>query len=93
MVARYRGMYKKNCDYLHVTLVSDDDQAKDAHKNFPCLGCHNCFDDRSCVVQHIVKNTRIFLCLNCDGWIRKKEEIMNPGWSLFDQFGDLRRDI
>ena len=23
----------------------------------------------------------------------KRKEIMNPGWSLFDQFGDLRRDI
>ena len=87
------GGTRESCDYLHVTLVCDDEQAKDAHKNFPCFGCKNSFDDKSCVVQHIVKNTRIFLCLNCDGWIQKRDEIFDSGWSLYDKFGDLRRDV
>ena len=87
------GCKRNNCDYLHVTLVRDDDHTNDAHKNFPCAGCQNCFDDRTCVVEHVVRNNRLFLCLNCDDWIQKKEEIMNNGWSLYDQFGNLRRDV
>jgi vacuolar-type H+-ATPase subunit I/STV1 len=46
------GCRGRNCDNLHVTLVHDDDKQKDAYKNFPCHGCKNCYDDRTCVVQH-----------------------------------------
>ena len=88
-----QGCKRQDCDYLHVTLVCDDVQANNAHKTFPCSGCHNCYDDKTCVVQHIIKNQRIFICLNCEDWIQKKEEIMNPGWSLYDQQGNLRRDV
>ena len=30
---------------------------------------------------------------NCDGWIQQKEKIIHPGWSMFDQFGNIRRDV
>ena len=84
---------RNNCEYLHVTLVHDDDKQKDVHKYFPCHGCKNCYDDRTSVVQHMVQNRNIFLCLNCDSWIEKKDQIMTSGWSIFDQNGDLRRDV
>ena len=84
---------RNNCEYLHVTLVHDDDKQKDTHKYFPCHGCKNCYDDRTSVVQHVIQNRRIFLCLNCDSWIGKKDQIMTPGWSIFDNNGDLRRDV
>ena len=89
------GCRRQDCNYLHVTLASDDDKGKNAHESesYTCSGCRNCFDDKSCVVQHRIENTTLFLCLNCDGWIQKKEKIIHPGWSLYDQFGDLRRDV
>ena len=70
------GCRGRNCDYLHVTSVHDDDKKNEAHKNFPCYGCKNCYDDRTCVVQHVVQNTTIFLCINCDSWITRKDKIM-----------------
>ena len=89
------GCRRENCDYLHsdVTLACDDGEPNKAHNSFPCSGCRNCYEDRTCVVQHIVKNTQIFLCLNCDGWIQEKDNILNPGWTMFDQNGYLRRDV
>ena len=87
------GCRRTDCAYLHVTLVHDDDEQNKAHKYFPCYSCKNCFDDRTCVVPYMVQNGTIFLCLNCDSWIQKKDRIMIPGWSLFGQNGDLRRDI
>ena len=86
------GCSRIGCDYLHGTLASDDGQSK-AHKSFPCAGCKNCYDDERCVVHHNVNHIEFFLCLNCEDWIRHKDLIMNPGWSLFDNNGDLRRDV
>ena len=87
------GCKREDCAYLHVTLVHDDGEQTKAHKYYPCYSCKNCFDDRTCVMQYMVQNGTIFLCLNCDGWIQEKDRIMTPGWSLLDQNGDLRRDI
>ena len=84
---------RHDCEYLHDTLVHDDDNQNDAHKLFPCYGCKNCYDDKTCVVQYVVQNMSIFLCLNCDGWIQMKDKILTPGWSLFDQHGNLRKDV
>ena len=80
-------------DYLHDTLARDDVQQNQAHKIYPCAGCKNCYDDATCIVQHVVQNTAFYLCLNCEDWIRNKEMVINPGWSLFDGNGDLRRDV
>ena len=62
------GCRRTDCEYLHVTLIHDDDKQNEAHKYFPCYGCKNCFDDRTCVVQ----NGTIFLCHNCDSRIHSK---------------------
>ena len=87
------GCRRQDCDYLHVTLARDDEHQSRAHKNYPCAGCKNCYDDITCVVEHTVKNKVFFLCLNCEDWIRRKDMIINPGRSLYDQNGDLRRDV
>jgi hypothetical protein len=87
------GCRRPNCEYLHVTLAHDDGQENEAHKSFPCYGCKNIFNDATCVVKHKVENTVFSLCLNCDDWIVFKDKILYPGWSLFDQNGDLRRDV
>ena len=86
------GCRRHECSYLHVTLACDDDKGENAHKSYPCSGCKNCFDDKSCVVEHRIDDITLFLCLNCDDWIQK-DKIILPGWSLFDQFGGLRRDV
>jgi hypothetical protein len=72
----------KNC---FIAETNDNDNQKKAHKNFPCYGCKNCYDDRTCVIQHEVQN--------CDSWMERKDEILTPGWSIFDQNGDLRQDV
>lgn len=87
------GCKIQDCDYLHVTLVSDDRKTNNAHEDLSCFSCKNNYNDRTCVVEHVVEHMRVYLCLNCDGWIQEKQNIMNPGWSLYDNFGQLRRDI
>ena len=87
------GCRRHNCDYLHVTHAVDDGKDNEAHKTYPCIGCKNVYEDKVCVVQHIVHNVGFFLCLNCDGWIQRKNEIILPGWSLFDENGDLKQNV
>ena len=89
------GCKREDCDYLHidVTLACDDVNTNNAHKVYPCSGCQNYYEDQTCVVKHVVKNTQIFLCLNCDDWIQEKDKILNPGWTMFDLNGYLRRDV
>ena len=87
------GCRRQNCDYLHVTLARDDGRHINAHKSFPCVGCQNCYDDVTCVVQHNIENLSFYLCLNCEDWIKHKEKIITPGWSLFDNNGELRKDV
>ena len=73
---------QKECDFLHDTLAC-------GYVDLTCISCKNNYIDETCVVG----NTCVFLCLNCDGWIQRKEHILNPGWSLYDNWGQLRSDI
>jgi hypothetical protein len=82
------GCRRQDCDFLHLTLVGDDGNQKEAHKIYPCMGCKNVYDDKVCVVHYIAENRAFFLCLNCDDWILRKDEILLPGWNLFDKNGD-----
>ena len=81
---------KSECNYLHVTLANDD---VSDHLSYKCISCQYTWEDRSCVVEHVINNTRTFFCLNCDDWVVKKEEVLNQGWTLFDGNGFLRRNI
>ena len=87
------GCRREDCDFLHVTLVGGDGKQTETHKIYPCMGCKNVYDDKVCVVQHIAENRAFFLCLNCDDWILRKDEILLPEWSLFDENGDLKQNV
>ena len=84
------------CDFMHVTLARDDgkvvDQEMDDHE-YKCVGCHSSWTDRMCVVDHIVRNQKVYFCLNCDDWVRDKSRVLEERWSLFDDKGNLRYDV
>jgi hypothetical protein len=88
------GCKRENCDFLHVTLATNDDNEK-AHKksDLKCAGCKSTFESESYVVNHTIKERTLVFCLNCDDWIQNKEEVLKTDWSLFDANGDLRRDV
>ena len=86
-------IFRADCNYLHVTLACDDEQENKAHKYYPCAGCKNVYDDKTCVVENRLNNEVFLLCLNCEDWIVRKDMVMDPGWSLYDRNGDLRRDV
>lgn len=88
------GCRRNNCDFLHVTLAGDDG-SKIAHKlaSYKCEGCKGIYPSESYVVKHEIENMHIWFCLNCDEWIQDKKKVLEKGWTLFDQNGDLRRDV
>ena len=45
------------------------------------------------VVKHEIENMQLWVCLNCDEWIQDKTKVLNKDWTLFDQNGDLRKDM
>ena len=55
--------------------------------------CKCIWKDRNCVVEHDIKNIKIFFCLNCEDWVNIKENVLNEGWTLFDEGGNLRMDV
>ena len=85
-----QGCKRDNCNYLHVTLASADDENI---SSYHCISCNNEWKDRSCVVKHTIKNTEVFFCLNCDDWVQCKNNVFDEGWSLLDTNGCLRRDV
>ena len=65
----------------------------EAADKFKCEGCKYIWEEKSCVVEHVVENMKVFFCLNCDDWIQHKANVFNPGWTLFDEEGYLRHGI
>ena len=86
------GCRRQNCLYLH-TGHEEDGCNTSSGKQFSCVGCKTVWEDENCVVGHNVKNTQTFFCLNCEDWIKNKVNVLDAGWSLFDQFGYLRNDV
>ena len=60
---------------------------------YQCAGCKDIWNNKTCMVEHMVNNTTVVFCLNCSDWIRDKEAIFDEGWSLLDEAGFLRQDI
>ena len=84
----------EDCDFLHVTLVRDegiDSERKIADHH--CISCKSIFPDSSYVKRHVIGHKETFFCLNCDDWVKKKTMVYNPGWTLVDNNGFLRRGI
>ena len=50
-------------------------------------------NEKDCVVEHNIKNTNVFFCLNCNDWGKVKTAVFDQGWSLFNEDGFLRHDI
>ena len=88
------GCRRSNCDFLHETLACDDGN-KNAHKEtkYKCEGCKSEFPKDNYVVKHTIQNMELWFCLNCDDFIKDKSKVLNNDWILFDQNGDLRRDV
>ena len=83
------GCRRDNCAYLHTDERSD----RDACRRYKCEGCKTLWDSKNHVVEHDIQNKITFFCLNCEDWIRKKENVFVEGWSLFDNDGYLRHDV
>ena len=77
------------CDFLHKILENiEDDKAE-----FKCIGCKNVWDDKECVVRHMINGRETFFCLNCQDWVKFKTRVHDSNWSLFDESGYLKVDI
>ena len=78
------------CGYLHV--MSENKTEANSEK-FKCISCKHIWEDRSCVMEHFIGNMRMFFCLNCDDWVHDKQKVLEHGWTLFDEAGNLRMDL
>ena len=82
------------CLYLHLTTGIESENEKSLeNKEYPCEGCKYTWKDKNCMKEHIIKNRRIFFCLNCDDWIKDKNAVFNYRWTMFDDAGILRTDV
>merc|ERR1719318_2321754 len=86
------GSCKRNerCDFLHVTLVNEMETSSQIYK---CVGCKNEWEDKSCVVEHMIRGHKTFFCLNCEDWVKMKTNVYDANWTLFDEWGYLRQDV
>ena len=81
------------CDFLHVTLANEHDK-NEAHKpTYKCVSCKNVWEDRNCLVKHVIHGHETFFCLNCEDWVQFKTDVYNPNWTLFDEEGYLKINI
>ena len=82
------------CLYLHKPNASKTDKEKSSElKNYKCQGCKYIWNDRKCMEEHLIKDTRVFFCLNCHDWINDKSAVFEAGWTMFDEAGFLLTDI
>ena len=83
-----------SCDFLHVTLVQNDEIVNQlAETKFKCAGCGDHWTNMRCVLEHIIKNLKLYFCLNCDDWIVNKSKVLDEDWTLLDNMGNLRKDL
>ena len=80
----------RECEYLHVKC---DNPELASSKIFECISCKHIWEDRKCVVEHFIGNIRTYFCLNCNDWVNHKQKVLEHGWTLFDEAGNLRVDI
>ena len=79
---------KDTCEFSHDTRVCGDGKSL-AIESFKCVGCKCEYKEERFVVKHLIKDTEIFFCLNCEDWVKEKQNVLEPGWSLFDEDGNL----
>ena len=86
------GCKRQGCEYFHVTLAIND-ESRNCEQNFECVSCKSIWTDRNCVVEYSMQNQKVHFCLNCDDWVKQKEQVFDAGWTLLDFNGFLRRGI
>ena len=79
-----------SCDYLHTKIGNEYGYN---FQKYECISCKGIWDDRSCVVKHVINSMETFFCLNCDDWVKYKPKVLEQGWTLFDNAGYLRTDV
>ena len=79
---------EQECEYLHNAHAKVEEK-----KQFKCESCKYSWEDKNCVVEHVIQNMKMFFCLNCDDWVNTKENVLQKGWTLFDEEGLLRTDV
>ena len=57
------------------------------------VSCKNVWEDRNCLVKHVINGHETFFCLNCEDWVQFKTDVYNPNWTLFDEEGYLKINI
>ena len=86
-----------SCNFLHVDLANSETRlgASDMELNeeFQCISCESQWTEKRCVVEHMIKDHVVYFCLNCEDWVQHKDEVLEAGWKLFDQAGNLRNDV
>ena len=80
------GCKQEGCVYLHDTL-------ENARHVYKCASCKDVWEDKMCVMEYTIHNQRVHFCLNCDDWVKQKENVFDEGWTLLDQDGFLRTEI
>ena len=60
-------------------------------RNYKYEGCKTFWPQRKCVVDHLIQNTEVYFCLNCEDWIKDKTNVVKNDW--LDQSGRLRTDV
>lgn len=87
---------RKLCDFSHDTSVCTEKKsvaAQMASSSFKCIGCKSQWEECSFVVKHTIQNMEIFFCLNCEDWVKDKSRVLDHGWSLFDEDGNLNQFV
>ena len=93
------GCHRVDCKYLHGHFANEENHVnlgnakKQNSEEFECISCKCVWNDRNCVVEHVVQNMKVYFCLNCDDWVQNKTEVLQPGWNLLDEAGYLSRDV
>ena len=84
-------MRKDDFDYSHDAHESKAGQNE--VESFNCVSCKHAWNEEKFVVRHTVKNIEVYFCLNCEDWVQHKSNVLEKGWSLFDQDGNLNYNI
>ena len=79
---------KDDCDYSHKIKPAQKEVER-----FDCVSCKHTWSEEKFVVKHIVKNMEVFFCLNCEDWVQYKSNVLDHGWTLFDQDGNLDYNV
>ena len=72
------------CDFFHVTMARENVKNEALKAKYKCVSCKNVWEDRNCLVKHVIHGHETFFCLNCEDWVQFKTDVYNPNWTLFD---------